>query len=87
MDYKDIHRFQVERQIINLYKSFLVLVEDLKDDHDMHFGKLRSTFFKQRSLIDQANYLDDDKLHYLRKKILDAGNDCIRAIDDLYNKE
>jgi hypothetical protein len=29
-------------------------------------------------LIDQANYLDEDKMQYLRKKILDIGNESMR---------
>ena len=55
-----------------LFKSFLVLIEDLQNDHSLHFAKLKKALpDKYENVIDQANYFDEDKLQYLRKKILD----------------
>ena len=58
-----------------LFKSFLILIEDLNKDHVINFGKLRKALPEEYGpLIDQADYFDQHKLQYLRKKILDMGN-------------
>lgn len=66
-----------------LFKSFLVLIEDLQNDHSLHFAKLKKALpDKYENVIDQANYFDEDKLQYLRKKILDMGNESIRESEN-----
>ena len=63
-----------------LFKSFLILIEDLNKDHVINFSKLREALPEEySSLIDQADYFDQHKLQYLRKKILDMGNETIRS--------
>ena len=65
-----------------LFKSFLVLIEDLHKDHAINFEKLKKALPKEHhSLIDQADYFDHQKLQYLRKKILDMGNETIRETE------
>lgn len=62
-----------------LFKSFLILIEDLNKDHVINFSKLRKALPEEySSLIEQADYFDQHKLQYLRKKILDMGNETIR---------
>lgn len=70
-----------------LFKSFLVLMEDLHQDHLINFSKLRKALPEEYSrLIDQADYFDQHKMQYLRKKILDMGNESIRETNnDLEN--
>ena len=66
-----------------LFKSFLILIEDLNKDHEINFRKLRQALpSKYQSLLDQADYFDEDKLQYMRKKILDMGNESIRGTED-----
>ena len=78
--------FQVNRNIVNLYKSFLVLTEDLYHENQAGFYKLKAVLEGDEDIIEQANGLDAEKMEYLRKKILDAGNDCVRqTISDLEN--
>ena len=36
---------------------------------------------KYLPLLDQANYFDEDKMQYLRKKTLDLGNEISRNIE------
>lgn len=68
-----------------LFKSFLVLIEDLNKDHAINFSKLRKALPKEyQSLIDQADYFDQHKLQYLRKKILDMGNESIREAENSF---
>jgi len=71
-----------EKNIRMLYKAFLILIEDLHKDHQINFQKLRASFPHEfGSIIDQADYFDEKKLKYLRKKILDMGNEVIRMND------
>ena len=66
-----------------LFKSFLILIEDLNNDHKINFRKLRQALPSEyHDLLDQADYFDEDKLQYIRKKVLDMGNDSIRGTED-----
>lgn len=62
----------------SLFKSFLVLVEDLHAENEICFAKLKRHLPEHSDIIDQANYFDNNKMQYLRKKILDIGNESIR---------
>ena len=65
-----------------LFKAFLILIEDLNKDHLINFSKLRNSIPKEyHPLLDQADYFDQHKLQYLRKKILDMGNETIRSTE------
>lgn len=77
---ENIARFQVNRNIINLYKSFLFMLEDLEQEHLAHFNKLKNNLPEHLSILHQADYLTEDKMEHLRKRVLDAGNHCVREI-------
>jgi hypothetical protein len=77
---REILEFQVLRNITGLYKSFLNLVEDLSHDHNHEFKKLKEAMPEHKKILTQAEYLDEAQLNFLRKKILDMGNDCRREI-------
>ena len=79
MDAKGLLGDYYSRNTKKLFKTFLVLLEDLKIDHDVNFCKLRKNLPEHKELIEQADYFDDRKMQYLRKKILDMGNENIRA--------
>lgn len=76
----DLLEFQSSKHITNLYKSFLILIEDIEKDHSLSFEKLKKALPEHRDLIEQAEFLDFGKSHYIRKKILDSGNDCRRQL-------
>ena len=85
-DVRDLLEFQVNRNIVNLYKAFLVLTEDLAYENQAAFTKLKRVFPDDAEVIDQANCIDEARMEYLRKKILDAGNDCVRqTLGDMEN--
>jgi hypothetical protein len=66
-----------------LFKSFLILVEDLHKDHAINFSKLKKALPKEyHAILNQADYFDQNKLQYLRKKILDMGNESIRGVEN-----
>lgn len=77
---KELLEFQINRNIINLYKSFLISLEDMHDQHAMNFNKLKNALPNNKDLIDQADYWNEDRMEFLRKKILDQGNDAKREI-------
>ena len=82
MDAKGLLGEHYSRNTKRLFKTFLILLEDLKTEHDINFSKLRKNLPQHKDLIEQADYLDEEKMQYLRKKILDTGNENIRTNDD-----
>ena len=69
-----------------LFKSFLILIEDLHRDHLINFKKLRDALPEEyHALLNQADYFDQYKLQYLRK-ILDMGNESIRDAENSLEK-
>ena len=78
LDPKDVLVFQVKRDFVNLYKSFLIVLEDLEKENEISFNKLKRQIPEATDAIDCANYFDEAKMEYLRKKILDLGNGSIR---------
>lgn len=88
MDLKDANviaekllAFQSKKDIINLYKQLLVAVEDLKEDHLSMLFKLSEAFPNDLKTIQNLDYFDDEKANYIRKKILDYGNEAIRQFE------
>tara|TARA_B100002019_G_scaffold293196_1_gene319308 strand:- start:3281 stop:3568 length:288 start_codon:yes stop_codon:yes gene_type:complete len=78
MEDKEILQDRYEKHIKNLFKSFLYILEDLNDDHNINFAKLKRSLPQHADLIDQANYFDKNKMLFLRKRVLDLGNDSLR---------
>lgn len=80
LDLNDLLRFQIKRNVTNLYKNYLMLLEDLQEQHDAAFTKLKRSRPQDTDLIVQAEHLDTKRMEYLRKKVLDLGNNCYREI-------
>jgi hypothetical protein len=76
---KDILSFQVHRNIINLYKRYLNLIEDIQEEHINMLNKLNKKI--DQDTLKNVDYFDDNKYNYYRKKVLDLGNETIREID------
>jgi flavin-dependent dehydrogenase len=70
----------VDFEITKLFRNFLFLVQDLAHEHATNFDKLESALPEYASLIRQADYFDEEKIAYLRKRVLDMGNDAIRHL-------
>ena len=67
-----------------LFKSFLLMLEDLKKTHEINFNKLYEELpDEQHGIINMADYFDEDYYQNYRKKILDIGNSVLRD----YNSE
>jgi hypothetical protein len=76
---KELLIFQINRGIVNLYKKYFLIIQDLKQEHEALLEKVAqetSPDFPQK-----IDYFTEDKYNYIRKKILDAGNDSIRELE------
>ena len=85
---KDLHLnrfvlFQLKRNIVNLYKRYIISTEDLKKDHLIFLKKLEDSGVP-RDLLNKLDYFTDDKYTYMRKKILDSGNEANRDLDKYF---
>jgi hypothetical protein len=68
-----------KQSITSIFKEMLKIVEDMKADHDYHYDKLYNNIPEEyHSVINTANHFDDKKFAWIRKKILDSGNDSLR---------
>jgi len=87
MNAKDYLEFAAQNNVKLMYKHFLELLEDIKEQHDISFRKLFDSLpEKDKNLIIQADYMDARAFDYFRKKVLDAGNDCARSVQSEINK-
>ena len=67
-----------------LFKSYLLMLEDLKKAHEINFNKLYDELPEEHhGLINMADYFDEDYYQNYRKKVLDIGNSVLRD----YNSE
>ena len=70
-----------EKEIGGLFKMMLLMVEDMKKDHDFHYQKLYENRPKKyHAVIDTANHFTPQKVNWIRKRILDFGNESIRNL-------
>lgn len=84
---QDLLEYCYVRNTKGLFKGFLMLVEDLKQEHESHFNKLKNALPEEyQDLIEQADYLDDDKFDHIRKRILDMGNENLRNFSTEFEK-
>lgn len=85
--FSDILRFHVEAAITSLFKRFLFVLEDLKQEHQIHFAKLRAALPPAyHSLLAQADYFDDAKFTHFRKRVLDLGNESKRIVQQEFER-
>ena len=65
----------------DLFKRMLMILEDIKHEHDRQFALLLESAPNDfKPVIRQANYLDDSKVAHLRKRVLDVGNESLRKL-------
>jgi hypothetical protein len=76
---KEYILFQINRNIINLYKRYLNIIEDLQEEHISMLNKLNKDL--DLAKIKNVDYFDDNKYNYYRKKVLDLGNETLREIE------
>ena len=74
---------QHKKEVTNLFKNYLKILEDMKADHDFHYNKLYELIPEQyHTIIDAVNHFDNNKINWIRKRILDGGNESLRNFAD-----
>ena len=71
--------FQTNRQITALYKSHLSIIQDITKDHHTMMKKLKN--YVDPEVLENVDYLTEEKYNYIRKKTLDIGNEAIREFE------
>ena len=79
LNIKEILTFQVHRNVVNLYKRYLNLIEDLQEEHISMLNKLNKKI--DLETLKNVDYFDENRYNYVRKKVLDLGNETIREIN------
>ena len=79
---KDYLKFQLNRNVISLYKKYFEMVDDLRQEHKLMLQKIEKVSSKE--FVENIDYFNEDKYNYIRKKILDNGNDAIRNIESSF---
>lgn len=81
---EEILRFQIKKNVTELFKNFLNILEDVADEHDIALNKLNEKLPNEyKNYVELADYLNDSKFEIIRAKILGKGNDCIRNLDEV----
>ena len=88
MDYKDIIKDAAKRKLVDLAKSFLDILDELKKEEAGKVEKFLS-IAQENGLGDQAKalrpflfLLDDNKKEIVRKRILDRMNELVREFEN-----
>ena len=81
MDAKKKLNRESDDEISRLFKMMLMMVEDMKQDHDFHYEKLYENIPDEyHAVINTANHFTPQKVNWIRKRILDVGNESIRNL-------
>lgn len=66
------------KEVALLYKTFLEVIEDLRNDNQIMLAKVAEKCGEQ--FARDINFFTSDKYEQLRKRILDQGNECSRRL-------
>jgi len=86
MDAKQSLSKKSTKSISFLFKQYLMLIEDLKFEHDQYLKKIKDKIPSEyHNVIDDADTFDEEKMSRIRKRVLDIGNETIRSFDNDIN--
>lgn len=66
------------KEVTLLYKTFLEVIEDLRNDHQIMLDKVAVKAGEE--FAKDVNFFTPAKYEQLRKRILDQGNECSRRL-------
>lgn len=70
---------EVNASMKELFARFLVILEDLQEEHRSTYCKLLEAIpAEYHPILYTADYFDERKMQWLRKRILDIGNEIAR---------
>ena len=86
MDAKETLSKRSSKSISFLFKQYLNLIEDLKFEHAQYVEKLKQNIPEQyHKVINSAEYFNEAKMNWIRKRVLDTGNECLRSCENELN--
>ena len=71
---------ETKRQVTKIFKNHLMVVEDLKFQHDEILNSLKKHLTPEQ--FESLNYLDFMRYSLMRKRTLDNGNEGIRDLEN-----
>src|ERR1017187_1331001 len=71
-------KIQTHKEINSLLKTFLMIIEDIKNNHDIMLKKAQINV--DQSYLNDINYFTPQFFEQLRKRVLDFSNDTDRSI-------
>jgi hypothetical protein len=81
---QEILHFQIRRLIVALFKNYLNLADDVREQHQQMLEKIEPFLLEsEKDKLDLVDYFDEPKYNYIRKRILDLGNDSIREFETI----
>lgn len=87
MEAREYLSFAADACIRRLFKQYLVLLEDLANDHEANYRKLFESLPEEyKNQIIQSDYFDEEKQEYYRKRVLDYGNESLRDFHKQFDK-
>jgi hypothetical protein len=67
-----------DKEVTKLYKTLLEIIEDLRRDHEIMMAKVAKK--TDPSFSEDIDFFTPQKYEQIRKRVLDAGNECGRSI-------
>ena len=81
-DQEEALDFQIRRAFATLSGDLLMLIEDLKKNHNINFNKLRSSLPEDvQDIIEMSDYFDENHYAHIRKRVLDIINKSKRNLE------
>ena len=83
VDRAGIITLKASQGIKRLFKNYLDEFDALVDEHDDAMKKLHEALPPEyKEYVRLADYINDVKIENMRRKVLSAGNDAIRDIEE-----
>lgn len=83
MDAKETLSKKSSKSISFLFKQYLNIIEDLKFEHSEYVKKLKQNIPESyHPIINSAEYFNESKMNWIRKRVLDTGNECLRTCEN-----
>ena len=79
LDLREYILFHIRRNITSLFKSYIIITEDLQKEHEILLKKVEEKLGPD--FAKNIDYFDSNKYTYIRKKILGSGNETVRDIE------
>jgi len=87
MDNNEEILFQIQRVFAATGRNVLNILEDLKSNHDNNFNKLYANLPTElHTAVDLANYFDENRAAWVRKRILDVIMQSKRDLENIINE-